>query len=120
MVYGSQPKHECFLIANTTWCDEKGKQRQRVMLFAKPGGLAALSHKKLNLHFDGTFKVTPKNFYQTCILGSRDHGSNKHVPCVYALLTTKTQVAYETMFHHVKMAVGEYSFFRQSNNILLR
>lgn len=105
MVYGSKPKHESFLISNTTWSDTTGKQR--VMIFARPGGLATLKNKRLDLQFDGTFKCTPKGFYQTCILGSRDHSSGQFIPCVYALLTTKTQEAYEIMFHQIKIAVGE-------------
>jgi hypothetical protein len=80
-----------------------------VMIFAMPGGLAALRNKKLDLNFDGTFKCTPKGFYQTCILGLRDHSSKQHIPCVFALLTTETQEAYEIMFHQIKLAVGEYN-----------
>ena len=107
LVYGSKPRNQCFLISNTTWSDEKGKQR--VMIFALPAGLASLRNKRLNLNFDGTFQCTPKGFYQTCILGSRDHSSGHHIPCVFALLSTKTQEAYDIMFHHIKVAVGESS-----------
>jgi hypothetical protein len=107
LVYGSKPQNQCFMISNTTWSDEKGKQR--VMIFALPAGLAALKNKQLNLNFDGTFKCTPKGFYQTCILGSRDHSSGKHIPCVFALLTTKTQEVYDIILHQIKVAVRECS-----------
>ncbi|KAL3781413.1 hypothetical protein ACHAWO_001289 [Cyclotella atomus] len=49
LVYGSKPLNQCFMISNTTWSDDKGKQR--VMIFALPAGLAALRNKRLNLNF---------------------------------------------------------------------
>jgi hypothetical protein len=69
------------MISNTTWNDEKGKQR--VMLFALPAGLAALKNKQLNLNFDGTFKCTP--IRDSIKLASWDQGITA-VECTFLVM----------------------------------
>ena len=96
---------EAFMCFNVTWSDDKGPQR--VMGFAWPSAIKAMYNKELDVHFDGTFKMTPNGFQQVCILGIRDHSSGKHLPVFYILMTTKTQRAYETAFFNIKQVVGK-------------
>lgn len=110
--YGAKKADEAFMCFNVTWSDEKGPQR--VMGFAWPSAVKAMYNKELDVHFDGTFKMTPKGFHQVCILGIRDHSSGgKHLPVFYILMTTKTQRAYETAFFHIKQVVGKNFILRK-------
>lgn len=64
-------------------------------------------------HFfcDGTFKLCQKNFYQLYTihadLGSNDDFVNV-VPVLYALLPSKNQNTYETLFNLIKSQVPEW------------
>lgn len=108
MKYGSG-KRDNFLLFNVTWRDRKGPQR--VMGFASVAGINACKFQELDFHMDCTFKCTPKGFYQTLIFGPRDHGSNIFLPVFFVQMTTKTQLAYDTVFFHIKMScVGKSSF----------
>jgi hypothetical protein len=105
LMYGKKVAKEAFLAFHVTWSDHKGQQR--IMGFAFPPSVSALKNENLQMHFDGTFKMTPRGFMQVCILSIIDKSSKKHLPVYYCLLTTKTQKAYEIMFYHIKMSVGE-------------
>lgn len=63
------------------WSDDKGPQH--VIVFAHPPAIKAMGSSRLNLHFDGTIKMTPARFEQVCILGMRDDTSEKHSETVF-------------------------------------
>jgi hypothetical protein len=58
--YGAKKAEEAFMCFNVTWSDDKGPQR--VMGFAWPAAVKAMYNKELDVHFDGTFKMTPNGF----------------------------------------------------------
>ena len=76
----------------------------RLVLFASGEGLRTLKQSNYWIG-DGTFKVVPRVFHQLYTLHASIQG--KFFPCVYGLLTTKTEAAYEAFFHQVREAVNE-------------
>lgn len=77
----------------------------KILIFATPTALNVC--KKINTWYgDGTFKVTPKPFFQMYTLlvdlGS-DPESNYFVPVIYALLPDKSQYTYERLFNILKV-----------------
>jgi hypothetical protein len=70
-----------------------------LVLFAAQGDLAFLVQCD-RWFADGTFKVSPENFYQVYSI----HGlrGDRSFPCVYALLSSKTEHAYSKMLSELK------------------
>ena len=83
--------------------DEEEEDEGRVLVFATDtmlGVLGAASHWMV----DGTFKVAPRLFSQLLIIHGIFHG---HViPCVYAVLPSKSQDQYQTVFRVIRTAIG--------------
>lgn len=78
----------------------------RILIFATRENLQRLARSE-GWYVDGTFKVVPSIFFQLfTILGTFKHRvdgeeKKKALPLVYALLTNKTQAAYEKVFEVV-------------------
>lgn len=115
--YGSGKKMDCFLHFNVVWTDEKGKQR--VLGFGDPELFHLMKYADLEVHWDGTFKEAPAGFYQTLILSIIDGGSGMHVPIFYVLMSTKTESAYDIVFHQIKITIGKHIFIRLLDQLLL-
>ena len=66
-----------------------------------------LRYKKLFLHIDATFDGAPRGFYQVLIFSVLDQGTNVHVPIFYCLMTKKSEDAYNLLWMHITMCIGE-------------
>ena len=87
------------------WCDEEGPQR--ILGFALHSLIKLLKYKKLFLHIDATFNGTPRGFYQLLIFSVLDQGTNLHAPIFHCLMTKKSEVAYNLLWMHITMCIGE-------------
>ena len=45
-------------------------------------------------YVDATFKVTPRGFYQLLIIMCNHEPTNKYIPCLFLLMTSKNEVSY--------------------------
>jgi len=78
---------------------DSGATDDRVMLFGTRKNLSVLQHCKLWL-VDGTFKTSPKLFYQLYTIHGAYQG--EIFPLVYALLPNKTAATYTCLFRELK------------------
>lgn len=88
-------------------CDQ-GKDNDKILIFATPFGktiLQNLAGKSPQLFADGTFKRTPRPFYQLYTIhldiASGEEMTNI-VPLIYALLPNKTQETYVRLYLLIK------------------
>lgn len=81
------------------------KDQDRIIGFCSPVNLKILKKTK-QIHIDGTFKSTPKIFYQTYGLHSLLFG--QMFPSVYVLLGQKTERIYKKMLSLLKDACLEH------------
>ncbi|KAF0986092.1 hypothetical protein HZS_3165 [Henneguya salminicola] len=58
---------------------------------------------RYNTHtfIDGTFRSTPAPFIQCLIIMACDNGTDLYVPCMYSLMTSKSESLYCTVLHEV-------------------
>ncbi|CAF1004023.1 unnamed protein product, partial [Brachionus calyciflorus] len=89
--------------------------QDRIIAFCSPVGLEILKKTK-QIHVDGTFKSTPKIFYQTYGLHSWLFG--QMFPSVYVLLGQKTERIYRKMLSLLKEACHEHGIILNFENLL--
>ena len=71
---------------------------ETMVLFGSREDWLRLAHSK-RWFIDGTFKVQPKVFYQLVSIHTQVNDTS--MPCIYALLTSKSQTLYENFFLEV-------------------
>ena len=69
--------------------------------WAHPELLAILKHKSLELFIDGTFRCTPKPFYQCYILMAFDPETDEFLPIYFTLLESKSEWTYWMMLNNI-------------------
>ena len=82
-------KGELFLIHDSGIGDSN-----RMLIFSAPKMLSLLQESQ-SWYADGTFKVVPEQFFQLYTIHA-EKGSTI-IPCIYALLTNKTQATYRKL-----------------------
>ena len=91
---------ERFLLYDSHEDEEYGGKR--LMLFASIWWLDNLAANK-HWAADGTFKVSPNVFSQVYTIHASVLGYT--VPCVYALLSEKTEASYRLMLRQIRLAI---------------
>ena len=79
--------------------DNGNGSSSRMLIFSTSTNLDLLSRSKLWLA-DGTFKTVPQIFYQLYTIHAFSNG--REFPCVYALLSDKKEVTYNSFFLQLK------------------
>ena len=69
---------------------------ERYLIFTTDNNLEYLNNNSC-WYIDGTFDSCPNLFYQMLTIHVLANGRN--LPCIYALLTSKKQSAYKSIFH---------------------
>ena len=69
------------------------------IIFGSDIGLTVLA-KSRSWYSDGTFKIAPPQFQQVYIIQAKYKG--KMIPCIFGLLTGKTEEVYKAMIHEIK------------------
>jgi hypothetical protein len=93
-----------FIHGRVDYPDVDGNQTMIVM--AHPELLSILKGKELCIYGDGTFRVTPKGFYQTFIYSFEEPMGELCIPVVYALLTGKRENGYLHLNNYLKTIRG--------------
>lgn len=78
----------------------------RILAFGTSGNVRLLSQSK-TYYMDGTFKTTPKQFYQLFII--HVFKFDTMIPVIYALLPNKTEATYERFFNLLKRKCDQLS-----------
>ncbi|KAG0424919.1 hypothetical protein DMUE_6067, partial [Dictyocoela muelleri] len=79
--------------------------KNRIILLANSEKLCFLKNSKIWLS-DGTFKMTPLNFYQIYVIYAEIFDNN--IPIVFGILSSKTEESYSRFFEEVKRIAGNY------------
>ena len=58
--------------------------------------------RQLTVYMDGTFRICPPQFYQVFTIHIFPHDSRRLIPCMYCLLTGKTEMIYSKLFASFK------------------
>jgi hypothetical protein len=82
------------------WYGDIRGEYHRVLIWTSDALLALLRYEE-HTFIDGTFKIVPKHFYQCVIVMTLDRGTNLYVPCVYALMTAKSEYLYCVLLHEI-------------------
>jgi hypothetical protein len=77
---------------------EFGENNGRFVVRASNEGLAILRMRS-QIFIDATFRVTPSPFSQSLVIMSFDPSTNKHIPCAWALMTSKSEYLYCEILH---------------------
>ena len=88
-----------------------------MLVFASTTTLKALASSE-KWHGDGTFKTSPKLFYQNYILFAR-YNKFRVLPCVYAFLTSKDSDDYRLLFSCIKEACEKLNIAINPKSILI-
>ena len=59
------------------------------------------------VYMDGTFRICPPQFYQVFTIHIFPHESRRLIPCMYCLLTGKTEMIYSKLFASIKEKANE-------------
>ena len=95
--------------------DAKGKLQRFVVLGTK-AGIRILARSK-TWFLDGTFKVVPQDYKQVYVWISKYDEHN--VPCLFLLLTSKSEILYTQAFSHIKCLFMAYGFKIDSKYAML-
>ena len=71
-----------------------------IVIFSTRSNLELLCSRGAQVFGVGTFKTCPSFFYQLYVLHVFKHG--QYVPCVFALLPSKTELVYRQRFSHIR------------------
>jgi hypothetical protein len=77
-----------------------------IIIITTKSNMELLCDKDSRVFGDGTFKTCPRYFFQMYTLHALK--SDTYVPCVYALLPSKTEQVYTEMFRQVKTIALDY------------
>ena len=112
--------HEC--VSNYDLNSNRGEEMIQVnsvdsgiIIFTTRTYLELLCDRNVDIFSDGTFKTCPKHFYQMYSLHAYKNG--QYVPCVFALLPSKTRNVYKQMFKHIKNLCEDHGFDLHPNQI---
>ena len=95
--------------------DKKGNV-QKYVIFATKFSLRVAAKSK-QWYLDGTFKVTPSKYYQVYIWLAKYEETN--LPCVYILMTGKSELLYNMAFSHVKNLFSAHKYEIQTEYAIL-
>ena len=59
------------------------------------------------LFIDGTFKMTPKNYYQILNIWGFSETKKIYIPLIHILMTSKSQIAYKDVFNKIKEFISD-------------
>ena len=82
------------------WYGRLEGRYQRFVIWATDERLSHLRHEG-HVFIDATFKVVPHPFCQLLVMMTFDPATRVFVPCVYALMTARTEYAYLTVLHEI-------------------
>lgn len=77
-----------------------------IIIITTKSNMVLLCDRDSRVFGDGTFKTCPRHFLQMYTLHALK--ADTYVPCVYALLLSKTEQVYIEMFRHVKAIALDY------------
>jgi hypothetical protein len=94
-----------FIQAVVYYPDIDGNQTMIVMGHAEL--ISVFKGKGLCIYYDGTFRTSPKGYYQTFIISVEEPMSELCIPALYVLLTGKRENGYLQVFNYLKMIRGK-------------
>ena len=79
-------------------------REERIITFTSLFQLKILAESK-EIFIDGTFRSAPQNFYQLLIIHAYQSSTQTYVPCIFALLSSKSLSIYFTTFQLIIGAI---------------
>lgn len=73
---------------------------QELVVWASSEGLCVLRQQN-QIFVDGTFRVVPREFCQCLVIVSFDKSAGLYVPCIWALMTSRTETMYWLLFQEI-------------------
>jgi len=95
---------------------DKKQRIQKYVVFGTKFSLRILAKAK-RWYLDGTFKIVPRNYKQMYIIIAKYDENN--YPCVYLLLTSRSEVLYSSAFSHIKNLLLGYNFTLEGESAML-
>jgi hypothetical protein len=80
--------------------------RDHCVLLWAPDELLSLLRYNGQVYIDATFRCVPPGFTQCCIIVAYDSATQTYVPCVYALMTGRSDYLYCVVIHEVICLTG--------------